>query len=68
MATIEQISDYVQLTAKTASDVTSGCMEWTGFLKTAARLYCYSFTDQILIRNRAPGQQQHDGAPARGCK
>jgi len=54
MATITRISNYVQLAGKTASDVTSSWQDWTAFLKTAARLYRYSFTDQLLIHAQNP--------------
>ncbi len=54
MASIIQVSHYVEIAAKTASNVTSGPQEWTAFLKTAAKLYRYSFTDQLLIHAQNP--------------
>lgn len=54
MASITQVSSYVTIAAQTAMDITSGWEKWTAFLKTAARLYRYSFTDQLLIHAQNP--------------
>ena len=54
MASITQVSSYIQTAAETASDITAGWQNWTAFLKTAAKLYRYPFTDLLLIHAQNP--------------
>ena len=54
MASITQVSSYIQTAAETASDITAGWKKWTAFLKTAAKLYRYPFTDLLLIHAQNP--------------
>ena len=44
----------VQLAEKTAKAVTGSVEEWTGFLQSAARLYKYSYPEQLLIYAQRP--------------
>ena len=44
----------VQLAEKTAKAVTGSIEEWTGFLQSAARLYKYSYPEQLLIYAQRP--------------
>ncbi len=44
----------VQLAEKTAKAVTDSVEEWTGFLQSAARLYKYSYPEQLLIYAQRP--------------
>ena len=44
----------VQLAEKTAKAVTGSVKEWTGFLQSAARLYKYSYPEQLLIYAQRP--------------
>ena len=39
---------------KTAKAVTGSVKEWTGFLQSAARLYKYSYPEQLLIYAQRP--------------
>ena len=43
-----------QLAEKTAKAVTGSVEEWTGFLQSAARLYKYSYPEQLLIYAQRP--------------
>lgn len=43
-----------QLAEKTAKAVTDSVEEWTGFLQSAARLYKYSYPEQLLIYAQRP--------------
>ena len=54
MASITQVSSFIQAAAQAASDITAGWQSWTAFLRTAARLYRYSFIDQLLIHVQKP--------------
>jgi len=54
MASITQVSSYIQIAAETASDITAGWQNWTAFLKTASKLYRYQFTDLLLIHAQNP--------------
>ena len=45
---------YVQLAEDTARRSTHGHTEWTGFLKTAARLYKYPYHEQLMIYAQRP--------------
>ena len=54
MASITQVSSYIQIAAETASDITADWQNWTAFLKTAAKLYRYQFTDLLLIHAQNP--------------
>ena len=44
----------VQLAEKTAKAVTGSVEKWTGFLQSAARLYKYSYPEQLLIYAQRP--------------
>ena len=49
---------YAQMAEQVAAKLTDSWQEWTGFLTTAARLYKYTFQDQMMIyaqRPDAPG-------------
>ncbi len=54
MASITQVSSFIQAAAQAASDITAGWQAWTAFLRTAAKLYRYSFIDQLLIHVQKP--------------
>ena len=45
---------YVQLAENTARRITHSHTEWTGFLKTAARLYKYPYHEQLMIYAQRP--------------
>ena len=45
---------YVQLAEDTARRITHSHTEWTGFLKTAARLYKYPYHEQLMIYAQRP--------------
>ena len=45
---------YAQLADQTARHVTGDWQRWTGFLSTAARLYKYSYPDQLMIYAQRP--------------
>ena len=45
---------YAQLADQTARHVTGDWQRWTGFLSTAARLYKYSYLDQLMIYAQRP--------------
>ena len=45
---------YVQLAEDTARRITHSRTEWTGFLKTAARLYKYPYHEQLMIYAQRP--------------
>ena len=52
MATkLERIS---RLALETSRSITSSTRHWKGFLDSAARLYKYSFQDQVLIHAQKP--------------
>ena len=50
----EKIAYYARMAKETAEQITSGWEPWTGFLTTAARLYKYSFADQLMIHCQRP--------------
>ena len=45
---------YVQLAEDTTRRITHSHTEWTGFLKTAARLYKYPYHEQLMIYAQRP--------------
>ena len=45
---------YVRLAEDTARRITHSYTEWTGFLKTAARLYKYPYHEQLMIYAQRP--------------
>ena len=45
---------YVQLAEDIARRITHSYTEWTGFLKTAARLYKYPYHEQLMIYAQRP--------------
>lgn len=45
---------YSQLAEQQARQITQGSRNWTRFLDTAARLYRYSFADQLMIYTQRP--------------
>lgn len=45
---------YSQLAKQQTEQVTKNYDNWTGFLKTTARLYRYSFADQLMIHAQRP--------------
>ena len=51
---IEKLQFYAQMAKEAAEQITSGLEPWTGFLTTAARLYKYSFADQLMIYRQRP--------------
>ena len=48
------IQFYRELAEQTAQQLSSGIGAWTGFLKTAARLYKYPYHEQLLIYAQRP--------------
>ena len=48
------VATYFQLADNTAGRITHSHQEWTGFLKTAARLYKYPYHEQLLIYAQRP--------------
>jgi hypothetical protein len=55
MATREKFRYYSALSDNTLRDLTSRRGDWQRFLDTAARLYKYSFQDQVMIYAQKPG-------------
>jgi N12 class adenine-specific DNA methylase len=55
MATREKFRYYSALSDRTLRDLTTRRGEWQSFLNTAARLYKYSFQDQVMIFAQKPG-------------
>lgn len=49
-----KLQTYVQLAGQTAANLTKKLDTWTNFLKTASRLYKYSFADQLMIFAQKP--------------
>ena len=45
---------YAQMANQVAAKLTDSWQEWTGFLTTAARLYKYTFQDQMMIYAQRP--------------
>ena len=45
---------YAQMAEQVAAKLTNSWQEWTGFLTTAARLYKYTFQDQMMIYAQRP--------------
>ena len=45
---------YTQLAERTAKHLTDTTENWTSFLTTSARLYKYSFPDQLMIYAQRP--------------
>jgi hypothetical protein len=54
MATRERFRHYSSLSDSTLRDLTNRRGEWQRFLTTAARLYKYSFQDQVMIYAQKP--------------
>lgn len=52
MAKLNEITVLAQMTAK---DVSQSPENWMGYLDTSARLYRYSFADNLLIHAQRPG-------------
>ena len=50
----DKVQFYRELAEQTAQQLASGIGAWTGFLKTAARLYKYPFHEQLLIYAQRP--------------
>ena len=50
----KKIQMYAQMAEKAACEVTSSRENWTSFLTTAARLYKYSYEDQLMIHEQRP--------------
>ncbi len=48
------LAAYMQLADETASRITYTHQEWTGFLKTAARLYKYPYHEQLMVYAQRP--------------
>lgn len=48
------VATYLQLADETASHLTYSHQEWTGFLRTAARLYKYPYHEQLMIYAQRP--------------
>ncbi|GHU35786.1 hypothetical protein FACS1894105_05060 [Clostridia bacterium] len=55
MATREKFRYYSALSDSTLRDLTTRRGDWQNFLTTAARLYKYSFQDQVMIYAQKPG-------------
>jgi len=49
-----KLENYVQMAGQTADEITKNSENWTAFLRTASRLYRYSFPDQLLIHAQRP--------------
>ena len=49
-----KIENYVHMAGLTAAEITRNRENWTAFLRTASRLYRYSFPDQLLIHAQRP--------------
>ena len=50
----DKVSFYREMAEQTAQQLTWDISAWTGFLKTAARLYKYPFHEQLLIYAQRP--------------
>ena len=48
------VATYLQLADETASHLTYSHQEWTGFLRTASRLYKYPYHEQLMIYAQRP--------------
>ena len=50
------VQAYAKLADDTAAQITGSYQEWTAFLTTAARLYKYPYSEQLMIyaRRRSP--------------
>ena len=48
------LAAYFQLAEETSQRITHSHHEWTGFLKTAARLYKYPYHEQLMIYAQRP--------------
>ena len=49
-----KIQTLAQLAADTTSRLTGSFTEWTAFLRTAARLYKYPYSEQLFIHAQRP--------------
>ena len=49
-----KLENYVHMAGLTAAEITRNRENWTAFLRTASRLYRYSFPDQLLIHAQRP--------------
>ena len=45
---------YAKLADDTAAQITGSYQEWTAFLTTAARLYKYPYSEQLMIYAQRP--------------
>ena len=45
---------YAQMAEETAKQITGSYQRWTAFLTTAARVYKYPYTEQLLIYAQRP--------------
>ena len=45
---------YAKMAWEASSHVTESYEQWTGFLKTAGRIYKYSYNDQLMIHTQRP--------------
>ena len=50
----DKVQFYREMAEQTAQQLTWGITAWTGFLKTAARLYKYPYHEQLLIYAQRP--------------
>ena len=51
---MSKLQDIRELAQEHATSVSSSPRDWMGYMDTAARLYRYSFTDQLLIHAQHP--------------
>ena len=49
-----KVQEYLQLSEQATRQISGSYKEWTGFLSTAARLYKYPFSEQLLIYAQRP--------------
>ena len=51
---MSKLQDIRELAQEHATSVSSSPRDWMGYMDTAARLYRYPFTDQLLIHAQHP--------------
>ena len=51
---MSKLQDIRELAQEHATSVSSSPRDWMGYMDTAARLYRYPFTDQLLIHRQPP--------------
>ena len=49
-----KVQEYLELSEQATRQISGSYKEWTGFLTTAARLYKYPFSEQLLIYAQRP--------------